>query len=1642
MTLTSGVATFSIALADNIGVGDAVLIDTGGTDQAIDASDTLLFISGRNSATSYKLQANNGSVPGDIPINDTYQIYRAYTSLYNAEAGTKNTSIPITFNGGNRDLVANNEEWNIACYANGTTADTTAVTINGWSTGAQNFIKAYTPVYTNEVGVSQRHSGKWDDGKYYLSISTSGYPINTVEDDIRVDGIQMYTSYNSGNTAHFYISTSGGVQEIHISNNIFRGFGAYSTGHIHYGISKIGANAAPGSKVRVWNNLFYDFSGSNVIGRGIESGSDPNKTFYVYNNTFYNIDDNAITASAPVLAKNNIAQNTGDSAFNGSAFLSESDYNISDDTTDTGGANDKINQTVQFVDAANGDFHLSLSDTAARNAGVDLSADANLPFSTDIDGATRTSVSAWDIGADEAATQIFRSVGPGATSSLATDSSHANTITLTSGVATFSVALADSIGVGDAVLVDTGGTDQSIDASDTLLFIHARTSSTVYTLRTHTGATPANISVNDTYQIYRAHTSLSLAEAGTKNTSIPITFNGGNRNLVTNNEEWNIACYANGTTADTTIATIDGWVTAQQNFIKVYTPTNLTEVGASQRHNGKWDDGKYRIAISNNNAIDNKDNYIRIDGIQIKVGGNYGVRNIGISESGTDIRISNNIIRGTDNLGTRLSLFDSDITKALVWNNIVYGGNIGMYVNIGGTAYLYNNTIYDMTDDGIQQYTSGIVIAKNNIIQNSIDGFSGTFDASSDYNISDLASDAPGANSKNSTTVSFANAANKDFHLAQSDTAARNAGANLTADANFPFSNDIDGQLRNPVGAGWDIGADEGTVEFVATVMQSGGNFSTLSSWEDGVDSDLVADTTRVFSHGGLTGNVLANNSISGGTSGATATVVYATATQILLHSVNGVFVSGETLTASAGGTLVISDNGNPASAVAKIDGAWTAADTTNVSIDGWNSGADNYIKLYTTSSARHQGKWDDGKYRLQISVMNASALKVYEENVRIDGLQIYLTNGSDAQRGINITDATDPITHISNNIIKGCDGTSGSIGIYLNTAETPGPNEKLYVWNNIIYDMGKISVNSSGIDKSGTKGNLYFYNNTIVNNTRGIREIAAAGYDLVMINNNIQACTYDYLIDSSGVFSNNISSDATAPGSNSKINAQVKFISTTAGAEDFHLVPDDKFARDAGADLSADANFAFNTDIDGQTRTGAWDAGADETATQIFRSVGPSKTDTLDNDTGHTKNVTLSGGIAVFAEATPSQVGVGDVVIIDTAGTADTIDSADTLLFIHKRNSATSYDLRTQTGATPINIATNDTYQIYRAHTSLTNAEAGTINSTLSGMGFANFNGGNRDLVANNEVWNIACYANGVTADTTTVTVTGWGAGINNFIKIYTPVNSNEVGISQRHSGKWDDGKYKINVDSNQVIKNNTDYVIYDGLQLYNTRVVANYAMGIWSTTANGGATVSNCIIKGTSSDSGTYNTALLYFDSTGVNSAWNNILYNSNNNSGAATRGVGIWIGSNITLYAYNNTVYNCNSGYLRTLGTFVSKNNIVQNCTDGFNGTFNASSDYNISDLVGDTTGGTHDKQATVSFLDAVNKNFCLSSDDTAAKGAGINLSTDSNLSFTDDIRGQSRPASPNSWSIGACESLASQKLKMEGTKVKMEGDIKFE
>lgn len=72
-----------------------------------------------------------------------------------------------------------------------------------------------------------------------------------------------------------------------------------------------------------------------------------------------------------------------------------------------------------------------------------------------------------------------------------------------------------------------------------------------------------------------------------------------------------------------------------------------------------------------------------------------------------------------------------------------------------------------------------------------------------------------------------------------------------------------------------------------------------------------------------------------------------------------------------------------------------------------------------------------------------------------------------------------------------------------------------------------------------------------------------------------------------------NASSDATAPGTSPRINQTFTFVN--AAGNDYHLSQDDAGAKDFGTDLSTDAMFAFNDDIDGNKRPLVWDIGVDE---------------------------------------------------------------------------------------------------------------------------------------------------------------------------------------------------------------------------------------------------------------------------------------------------------------------------------------------------------------------------------------------------------------------------------------------------------------
>ena len=99
-------------------------------------------------------------------------------------------------------------------------------------------------------------------------------------------------------------------------------------------------------------------------------------------------------------------------------------------------------------------------------------------------------------------------------------------------------------------------------------------------------------------------------------------------------------------------------------------------------------------------------------------------------------------------------------------------------------------------------------------------------------------------------------------------TAARNAGTDdIFTDTNLNFLDDIDGTVR---GGAVDIGADEVPVDFTSIICENtsaGGSwadldYTTLSDWEDAVETDLTADTTRVFS-GTLTGTLAENTTVN-----------------------------------------------------------------------------------------------------------------------------------------------------------------------------------------------------------------------------------------------------------------------------------------------------------------------------------------------------------------------------------------------------------------------------------------------------------------------------------------------------------------------------------------------------------------------------------------------------------------------------------------------------------------------------------------------------------------------------------------------------------------------------------------------------------
>ena len=379
VTITAGVATFTIAQPNNVGVGDEIMY--GGA--------TLAYISGRLSSTRYTVTNRLGVAPVDVAGATVNRIYRAFASLSLAVTNSSNgTHLGTTVLTG-----AGNYQLNWPCYNDAPMNN--QVVISGYTTGASNFIRVYTPVYANEVGASQRHTGKARTGfRLQPTSAVDNDSIRVFDSFVRIEGIEIDGSLSTApnGAGGVSIETLGTTPVDHyISHNII-----YETRNFT-GIYTASMSA------KVWDNVCHRCNNPTL---GAFAMDQPGGTGYFYNNTVYDHAGHGINANAgTMIATNNVSLKPGGGFFDfkvGTGTLTQS-HNVSSDAT-AAGALSQINKTAYatyFRNTTVGteDLHLRNDSFSLWGSnGANLSADPNLPVTNDIDGAPRIRP---DIGADE-----------------------------------------------------------------------------------------------------------------------------------------------------------------------------------------------------------------------------------------------------------------------------------------------------------------------------------------------------------------------------------------------------------------------------------------------------------------------------------------------------------------------------------------------------------------------------------------------------------------------------------------------------------------------------------------------------------------------------------------------------------------------------------------------------------------------------------------------------------------------------------------------------------------------------------------------------------------------------------------------------------------------------------------------------------------------------------------------------------------------------------------------------------------------------------------------------------------------------------------------------------------------------------------
>ena len=276
------------------------------------------------------------------------------------------------------------------------------------------------------------------------------------------------------------------------------------------------------------------------------------------------------------------------------------------------------------------------------------------------------------------------------------------------------------------------------------------------------------------------------------------------------------------------------------------------------------------------------------------------------------------------------------------------------------------------------------------------------------------------------------------------------------------------------------------------------------------------------------------------------------------------------------------------------VEGAWENVDSAAVMISGYTTSNAYYINCYTDASNRAAASgWKTDRYRLSVS--NATAISLREDNVRFNGFQIevpaVVADDNNCFEITNIVAGGD--IRFTNCRFRGAgDSVYHQRGIINSDADSV-----IKIWNCIFTGFAN-DANSAAVRTAGV---VDIYNSLAYGNQAGFVRTAGTVsiYDSVSFENVDDFVSASLIIDYCASDDND--------GTNN--------VDETAGgktwADSFEDPANGDFRLKVGSPLIGAGGKAgsgtFSDDIDGTTRGAAWDVGPHE-----YVAAGPSETNIL----------------------------------------------------------------------------------------------------------------------------------------------------------------------------------------------------------------------------------------------------------------------------------------------------------------------------------------------------------------------------------------------------------------------------------------------